>query len=94
MYKRIVRKARCIVTKEIKKRLDGGDCHSEEQKKHVRNAKKLVLQLELSEAQNTHLNAIKTVTDDGNMLLPSSTQSVSSETVLDRIKLYHDIDED
>ena len=63
-------------------------------KKIVRNAKKLVLQLELSETQNTHLNAIKTVTDDGNMSLPSSTQSVDSDTVLDRIKLFHDIDED
>ena len=94
MHQRIVRKARCIVTREIKKRLDGGECHSAEQKKYVRNAKKLVLQLELSETQNTHLNAIKTVTDDGYMLLPSSTQSVDSDTVLDRIKLFHDIDED
>ena len=67
--------------------------NTNDQRKIVRDAKKLVRQLESSESQNQHINAIKSVTDDGSMLLLSSDDTVSSDTVLDRIRIYHDIDD-
>ena len=93
MHKRIVKKARCIVTREINASLAGDRSNTNEQQKIVRDAKKLVRQLESSEIDNLHINAIKSVTDDGSMMLPSSDDTVSSDTVLDRIRMYHDIDD-
>ena len=54
-------------------------------RKTTKQLKKTVQMLETSEKNNTHLNTIRNVTDYGSLIL-------SSQDVLDRIKLYHDTD--
>ena len=82
MHARVMTRARGAISRSIEDRMKSDD---DEKRKTTKQLKKTVQMLESSEKNNTHLNTIRNVTDNGNLIL-------SSQDVLDRIKLYHDTD--
>ena len=87
MHSRIIKKARNKLTRAIKKTLETPS--SEEVKVQARKLKSTVLMIENSEITNSNLNIIKAVTSDGKDL---ELDNVSSEEVLERVSLYHELD--
>ena len=54
--------------------------------------KGIIISLEASEKDATHLNSIRNVTDDGAAFMNAVDYlTVSSQEVLDRLKIQHDI---
>ena len=82
MHARVMTRARGAISRSIEDRMKSDD---DEKRKTTKQLKKTVQMLESSEKNNTHLNTIRNVTDNGSLIL-------SSQDVLDRIKLYHDTD--
>ena len=87
MHSRIIKKARNKLTRAIKKTLETPS--SEEVKGQARKLKSTVLMIEHSKNTNSNLNIIKAVTSDGKDL---ELDNVSSEEVLERVSLYHELD--
>ena len=82
MHARVMTRARGAIFRSIEDRMKSDD---DEKRKTTKQLKKTVQMLESSEKNNTHLNTIRNVTDNVSLIL-------SSQDVLDRIKLYHDTD--
>lgn len=82
MHERVMTRARRDISRSIEDRMNSDN---DEKKKLTKKFKKTIQLLESSEKDNTHLNTIRNVTDNG-------TRILSSQDVLDRVKLYHDID--
>ena len=85
MHTRIMKKVPNKLTKAIKDTLD---CNNHDETMNVaKSLKQTVLKLEQSENDNTHINTIKSVTDDGKCI-----ESLSSEEVLERVQLFHQLE--
>ena len=67
---------------------DWDSCNNHDEMMNVaKSLKQTVLKLEQSENDNTHINTIKSVTDDGKCI-----EFLSSEEVLERVQLYHQLE--
>ena len=90
MHSRVIKKARSKLTHAIKKTLEN---NSDEFKNVARSLKNTVLKIEDSVNQNRHLDIIKSVTSDGTDLEHSAIETLDSTDVLDRVKLFHDLED-
>ena len=70
---------------------DDDDDNSKSTKAKIIKFKQMIQLLESSELSNTHLNIIKSVTDDGKDLI-NDDSSVTSNDVIDRLQVYHEIE--
>ena len=61
-------------------------------KKLVKELKRTVRNLERTEETNSHVNAIKSVTESGRRLYKDAIDRLSSEEVLDRVIIFHEED--
>ena len=93
MHKRIVTRSRSLLTRKIKESMNGDDDDKsiKSTKAEIRKLKQMIQLLESSELSNTHLNIIKSVTDDGKDLI-NDDSSVTSNDVIDRLQVYHEIE--
>ena len=88
MHTRILKKSKNKLTVAINDRIKDKD--NDEIKTNVKELKNVIVTLEQSERDGNHLSTIRNVTNDGNDLF-SSTSSINSNDVLERVKIYHDI---
>ena len=89
MHERILRRAHRHLSIAIESRMKDDDSLKKE---IVKQLKGTVRSLEKSEEQNTHLNCIKSVTEDGRRLLEESIDHLDSKEVLERVQIFHEAD--
>ena len=88
MYTRIVKKSKNKLTKAISERM--ADRSNDETKAKVKEIKNVVLTLESSHNNESNISIIKSVTNDGCDLI-DDIYPVSSDEVLERVRVYHDV---
>ena len=89
MHNRIMHRARRHLSLAIESRMKDDDSVK---KKLVKELKRTVRNLEISEENNNHVNAIKSVTESGRRLYEDAIDRLSSEEVLDRVIIFHEED--
>ena len=87
MHNRVMTRARQDLSRSIEARMKNDN---DQKRKITKTMKETVKKLEQSELDKKHLNTIRNVTENGMKL--NCKQPLSSPEVLDRIKLYHDIE--
>ena len=87
MHNRVMTRARRDLSRSIEARMKNDN---DKKRKITKTMKETVKKLEQSELDKKHLNTIRNVTENGMKL--NCKQPLSSPEVLDRIKLYHDIE--
>ena len=80
-------KSKAQLTTAINERIK--DKSNERVKDKVKDLKNVIVTLQQSERDGTHISTIRNVTNDGKDI--SDTSSLNSEDVLERVKVYHDI---
>ena len=103
MHNRVVSRARSQLTKKIKESIDSSSTGDEDEsirvknnarKNDIRKLKQIIQLLESSTLDNSNINAIKSVTNDGKDLVDSydAIKKATSEEVLQRLEVYHEIE--
>ena len=87
MHDRIMIKSKAQLTTAINERIK--DKSNERVKDKVKDLKNVIVTLQQSERDGTHISTIENVTNDGEDI--NETSSLNSEDVLERVKVYHDI---
>ena len=87
MHNRVMTRARRDLSRSIEAQMKNDN---DKKRKITKTMKETVKKLEQSELDKKHLNTIRNVTENGMKL--NCKQPLSSPEVLDRIKLYHDIE--
>ena len=87
MHNRVMTRSRRDLSRSIEDRMKNDD---DKKRKITKTMKETIKNLEQSELDKKHLNTIRNVTENGMKL--NCKQPLSSPEVLDRIKLYHDIE--
>ena len=105
MHERVLKYARKKLTKLIqekiglKKKQQWAIVHSTEgidndQASTTIGLKLIIMKLEESERNGTHISIIRNVTNDGMQLLRNNSNStLASEEVLDRVSFYHEMED-
>ena len=103
MHNRVVSRARSSLTKKIKESIDSSSTGDEDEsirvknnarKNDIRKLKQIIQLLESSTLDNSNINAIKSVTNDGKDLVDSydAIKKATSEEVPQRLEVYHEIE--
>ena len=104
MHNRVVSRARSQLTKKIKESIDSTSTVDEDEEQiqlnnqsrtnDIRRLKHTIQLLEISCMNNSNINAMRSVTNDGKDLVDSSDgiKTVTSEDVLQRLEVYHEIE--